>query len=286
MDTTRQFESKKNIMHRCFRCVANLALIFVGIMGLRLDSPRRWKYLGIWFSLWIGVVFIYVSIFEFQLVNLDERTLKVTVFTYAGLIWFTYYFGMTVVLGSRLRLLLIEKLGEDRAYQLWQLSLGIVFLNQGFCQMVVIKTFGTSFPFFLPQWLIILASGFLTLSGIICKVWATYLTGLDTYYYKDLFLNRITHVGELEPFVKSGPYRYLGNPMYGVGNFQAYGAAIWYQSWPGLVIAVVFQISIYIFCFLIERPFVHSTYLKSIAISDPKWGIWFTQFTKMKRMKA
>jgi protein-S-isoprenylcysteine O-methyltransferase Ste14 len=146
--------------------------------------------------------------------------------------------------------------------------LGIVFLNQGLCQAAIIKVFGLSFNFFLPRQLILFSSGFLILTGTICKIWATYLVGLDIYYYKDLFLNRITRVVEVEPYVKSGPYKYLSNPMYGVGNLQAYGAAIWFLSWPGLVIAAVFQISIYVFYFFIERPFIHNTYLKPVVVNE------------------
>jgi protein-S-isoprenylcysteine O-methyltransferase Ste14 len=264
----KKFESNKNILHSRPRWVSNLVLTFIGIMGLRIDVPWRWKYLSTWFFLWIGVLSAYASVFEYQIVSFDDRTLKIVAVTYAGFIWFTYYTGLVAVLGSRLRLLMIEKLGEERAYQLWQMSLGIIFLNQGLCQAAIIKVFGFSFHFYLPPQLILFSGGFLILTGTTLKIWATYLVGLDIYYYKDLFLNRITRTVESEPYVKSGPYKFFSNPMYGVGNLQAYGAAIWYLSWPGLVIAVVFQISIYVFYYLIERPFIHTTYLKPIVIKD------------------
>jgi len=60
----------------------------------------------------------------------------------------------------------------------------------------------------------------------------------------------------------SGPYRWSGNPMYGVGNLQAYGGALWLGSWPGLLVAAVFQVSIYLFYFLFERPFIRRTYFQ------------------------
>ena len=95
--------------------------------------------------------------------------------------------------------------------------------------------------------------------GYFWKVWATYEVGLDTYYCRDMFIGR-SYKPVDEGFVASGPYRVSGNPMYSIGNLQAYGGALWYASWPGFVVAAVFQASIYVFHFLFELPFVRRVY--------------------------
>jgi protein-S-isoprenylcysteine O-methyltransferase Ste14 len=137
--------------------------------------------------------------------------------------------------------------------------LGIVFLNQGLSQVAVMKAYEVSLTA-IPTWALLIAGAGLICLGFFWKAWATCLTGLDTYYYRDMFLGRSTASAGTEPYVVSGPFRFVDNPMYGVGNLQAYGGAVWFGSWQGLVVSFVFQASIYAFYFLFERPFVIRTY--------------------------
>jgi hypothetical protein len=53
--------------------------------------------------------------------------------------------------------------------------------------------------------------------------------------------------------------------MYSVGNLSGYGLAMVAMSWQGLVLAVVFQASIYGFNALVEKPFVKRVYLQTGA---------------------
>lgn len=69
----------------------------------------------------------------------------------------------------------------------------------------------------------------------------------------------VTHHG-WETLAVHGPYRWLKNPMYGVGNLSAYGMALIERSWVGLVASAVAQICIYTFYFCHERQFVRRYY--------------------------
>ncbi|MEY4546639.1 MAG: hypothetical protein RL685_2834 [Pseudomonadota bacterium] len=85
--------------------------------------------------------------------------------------------------------------------------------------------------------------------GIGVSLWATRVVGLDAYYYRDLFMGpRHTSV-ELR-----GPYALWPNPMYGVGQLAAYGAALLVLSPIGLVAAALNQVALYILNDLVEQP--------------------------------
>jgi len=61
-------------------------------------------------------------------------------------------------------------------------------------------------------------------------------------------------------YVVRGPYKFLKNPMYGVGNLQGYGVALIFQTWEGLVVAAAYHCGIYMFQYFVERPFVDRVY--------------------------
>jgi protein-S-isoprenylcysteine O-methyltransferase Ste14 len=73
-----------------------------------------------------------------------------------------------------------------------------------------------------------------------------------------MFLGR-----KITDFVVSGPYKYLNNPMYGIGQLQSYAIAIWYGSFYGLMAAALNQILIFSFYYFIERKFIKRVYMSS-----------------------
>ena len=93
--------------------------------------------------------------------------------------------------------------------------------------------------------------------GCVTKLWAASAVSVDIYYWKDMFLGR-----KVCDFVVTGPYQYLGNPMYGVGQLQAYAVAIWFGSPAGLAIAVINQCCVFLFYFAAEKPFIQRTYVR------------------------
>jgi protein-S-isoprenylcysteine O-methyltransferase Ste14 len=80
--------------------------------------------------------------------------------------------------------------------------------------------------------------------------------GIDTYYFRDLLLQK-TH-GE---YTAQGPYKWLANPMYGAGNLHLYGPALITGSLLGLSFAIACHIGIYAFYYIVERPFIRRTYM-------------------------
>lgn len=169
-----------------------------------------------------------------------------------------YYGGNTVFLMSRLPARMVARWGEDRAYRLYETILALMFINQGLgVACVGSLTLGTRWLLPGSPLLLSLVGAALCAVGIVVKVWATVVVGVDVYYYRDMFLDR-----PVAAFVASGPYRVLRNPMYGVGQLHAYGIAILLsRSWNGLMAAAVCHALIYVFYFTAELPFIQRTYL-------------------------
>jgi protein-S-isoprenylcysteine O-methyltransferase Ste14 len=89
----------------------------------------------------------------------------------------------------------------------------------------------------------------LVVLGVSMSVWATHVAGLDTYYYRDLFMGP-RHVS----IEHDGPYSFFSNPMYGVGQLAAYGVAMLFGSLEGVVAAALNQAASYAFAGFVERP--------------------------------
>ena len=100
-----------------------------------------------------------------------------------------------------------------------------------------------------------LAGAGLVVLGVAVKLWAAATLGADGYYWRDFF------EPETRPApTRAGPYRWLKNPMYTVGDVQTYGLALLVGSLPGLVAAVFSQGAIVAFYRLVERPHYQRLY--------------------------
>ena len=103
-----------------------------------------------------------------------------------------------------------------------------MFLNQGL-------GVGCMAALHVPRWeqavpapLVLAAGVALFVVGLVVKLWATLTVGVDVYYFRDMFLGR-----PLATACDGGPYRFLRNPMYSLGQLQGYGYALLYGSLPG-----------------------------------------------------
>lgn len=227
-----------------------LVVSFVGMMGLRLDYARHRVIFIAWVIVFVLGMYAYGQLFVWGKLTAEQG--RPYALVYAAIVWAVYYGGLSLFLGSPLRRWIMRRFGEERAIKAFNPCMGIVFQHQGLAQGAIIDcwigTMGIA-----PAWL--MPSGFaLILLGTGVKFWATHATSLDVYYYNDMFLGKAAGVeGEL---VKSGPFRWFKNPMYGVGNLQGYGSALIVASWPGLVVAACYHATLYGFYFVFERPFV------------------------------
>lgn len=238
-----------------FRKLGRLVVAFVGMLGLRLDQAGWNLTFLLWALLYALSLLAYGEIFVWD--ELPDRMLRPYVIGYAFAAWTLYYVGLSTVLGGGMRRWMVAHWGEVKARRIFNAALGIIFLHQGFAHGAVMEVWPATIRGVDTRTLMIVG-GALMVFGAGCKLWATYLTSLDTYYYNDMFLGRAsTPTGDL---VAHGPYRWFKNPMYGVGNLQGYGSALIAASWQGLLITGIFHASIYGFYHLFERPFIKRVY--------------------------
>ncbi|HEY3430230.1 MAG TPA: methyltransferase [Cyclobacteriaceae bacterium] len=156
-----------------------------------------------------------------------------------------------------LRLQLIDRLGEENAYKYYEGFLAFAFFHNGASLTFISQSsMGTGFWGDASQFLILVIVGILFIVGLGVKIWSAYVVGIPIYYWKDMFVGR-----KVSEFVESGPYKYLSNPMYGVGQLQVYAIAIYYNSVYGLIFGAINQLLVFVFYFITERPFIYRTYI-------------------------
>ena len=213
--------------------------IALAMSGLRLDAGR---YLYAWIPL-LGA--------SAWLVYQAEQSGWLV--EYAISAWAFYYVGISLILGTRIKRILLGKLGETNATKLYDTFCGLMFFNLacGVGAAALHAAGAMEIPSALKWGLGCL----LALAGFGVKFWSTWIVGVDTYYFRDLFFEK-AH-GE---FTAKGPYKWLANPMYGAGNLHLYCFALFTESIFGLCFALGCHVSIYAFYFIVERPFIRRTY--------------------------
>jgi protein-S-isoprenylcysteine O-methyltransferase Ste14 len=145
---------------------------------------------------------------------------------------------------------------EEEGYRAFEAVLGVIFfLNGSSLTFISSSNPGTLFDFIgeIPIFIIV---AFMIIVGLIVKIWAAKVVSIDIYYWKDMFLGK-----KICEFVVSGPYRFLSNPMYGIGQLPAYAFAIWYGSALGLAAAFLNQLLIFVFFFTAEKGFIRRIYM-------------------------
>jgi protein-S-isoprenylcysteine O-methyltransferase Ste14 len=106
----------------------------------------------------------------------------------------------------------------------------------------------------------LLSSGALLAAfGVCISVWAAASLGVDTYYYRDLFMGQ-RHAS----FRAEGPYALVHNPQYGLGQLTAYGVALAAGSPLGLLVAALEQALLFAFNKLVEQPHLRAASRLSI----------------------
>lgn len=171
-----------------------------------------------------------------------------------------YYGGNWILLVSRFPARTIARLGEERAFRLYETILGLMFLNQGLGVGAMATLHWPRYEGLTPAPVLLAAGIALFAVGALVKLWATLTVGVDAYYFRDMFLGR-----PLAPESVGGPYRFIRNPMYSVGQLQGYGYALLYASLPGVLAAAAGQALIYVFFFAAERPFLKRVYGEPIV---------------------
>jgi hypothetical protein len=221
-----------------WKTIWKLIVVFVGMLGVRLD---RKKTLFIWIPL------VILSYLLNQLVYINNWWPAYVIFG-----WTFYYVGNSLILGIPIRSWMIKKFGGQKAYAIYEVILGLMFMNSGFAIAQFIAAHQNTLN--ISPILIWIIVPIIFIFSFGTKFWSTWLVGLDIYYYKDLFLN------QKSKFISTGPYKIFSNPMYGVGGIYGYLPAIIMQSWEGLIFMALCHTSIYLFYYLIEKPFIVRMY--------------------------
>lgn len=158
------------------------------------------------------------------------------------------------------RLWFIKKFGEKDGYLVYEAVLGAIFFMQGAGLGYLASSTPVDFEMDVTVRNIIQAVAIVFLIvGFGIKIWATKVVSVDIYYWKDMFLGR-----RIRDFVVKGPYKFVSNPMYGLGHLQAYATAIWYFSLYGLFFALLNQVLVFSFYFLVEKKFIKRVYLSKV----------------------
>lgn len=165
-----------------------------------------------------------------------------------------------------LRLQLIRNMGEEKAYRCHEGLLGFAYFHNamalGYVAQCTQHT-GSWLQGHTP--LLLTIAALLLIAGTGVKLWAAMCVGIPVYYFKDMFLGR-----PVATFTAEGPYRYLRHPMYGVGQLQVYGMALYYHSAYGLLFALINQALVFAYCYLLEKPFVKRVYLSGVQEANRK----------------
>jgi len=233
---------KRPIAHKLLLRALRVLSTIMAMAGWRLEHLN---------AVWVTGSVASVLLAHVLVNRADERlTIPYFLFTLAF-----YYGGNAAVLRSNLPARAISLLGEERAFKAYETLAGLMFLNQGLGVGCMSALHAPVIERAIPAPLVLAAGIMFFVVGLSAKLWATLEVGVDVYYFRDMFLGR-----PLAPPVVHGPYRFLRNPMYSVGQIQGYGYALLYGSLPGVAAAGAGHLLIYAFYLFAERPFVRRNY--------------------------
>ena len=150
--------------------------------------------------------------------------------------------------------------GTDGGFQRFRRAATALMNNDAVSFVVLCLLTRGTLPIAAPWWLLVALGALLGGVGIGVKLWARAAAGSDGYYWRDFFGG--APAAPLEP--AAGPYRYLRNPMYTVGNLQLWGLALGVASLPGLGAALFDHTAILVFNQIVEQPHVNRRYRAAV----------------------
>lgn len=139
--------------------------------------------------------------------------------------------------------------GVEAGFARFRRAASAIMNHDGFTFVLLCVVTRGSLPGFAPVPWPQIAGAVLCLVGIGVKSWAARSIGMGAYYWRNFF-----DPTETAPHEPTGPYRYISNPMYTVGNLHLYGLALLTSSLPGLIAAVFDQAALMVFNAVVERP--------------------------------
>lgn len=240
----------ENIITRLFRKIYELIIILISMAGYvprNATIPRSFiMIVSLAFAIYLG--------------NYQPDNSRLAIFYF--ILSEIFYLGFISIILSHngFRSWFIERWpNEDEGYLAYEAILGFLFFHNGVSIGYIASSSQQNILEFVPGDILIIPVAILFITGFAVKILAAKAVGIEIYYWKDMFLGR-----KICDFIVSGPYKYFSNPMYGIGQLQAYAIAIWYGSAYGLIAAFINQFLIFSFYFLVERKFIQRVYQNMI----------------------
>jgi protein-S-isoprenylcysteine O-methyltransferase Ste14 len=234
------------MMKNFFNKAYHFLILVISMAGYVPKNATILRTTALFFSL---SVVLYLGKFQ-----PDNSDLAIIYFIISEILYLSF---ITIVLSENgLRHWFIRKWGnENEGYLAYEGILGFLFFqNAASIGYIASSTPGSLFPSF-PEELLLILVIILFVAGFIIKISAAKAVSIEIYYWKDMFLGK-----KISDFVVSGPYKYFNNPMYGIGQLQAYAIAIWYGSAYGLMAAFLNQFLIFLFYYMVEKKFIRRVY--------------------------
>ena len=226
---------------------------------LRLDYltkpgyfKKHWKYCVFFLGLPIAS-----SVFS---MSYDWRTVPFDIVLFLLFGSFVYYFvGNTLFFRLSLNEILWSKFGKSKTIQIYEMYLVTMWMGvqvgfHSFIQATV--GLGPSILEAVGSVLLCQVVGVvISVMGYISKGWATWLIGIDNYFFRDQL------IAQPNPYlVQSKLFKYLNHPSYSVGYIVGYGYAISADSIWGLPAALLFHVGIIAFLKFAEEPGMRKLY--------------------------
>jgi protein-S-isoprenylcysteine O-methyltransferase Ste14 len=238
-------ETKKD--KNLFRKIYDLLIVMISIAGYVPRNATLPRTIAIVASL---AAAIYIGNYQAYNSDLAISYFIVTEALYIGFI--------TAVLSENgLRNWFISKWGENEGYLAFEAILGLLFFHNGFSIGYIAAANPGRIFSIIDRGSLLIIVAILSALGFAVKLFAAKAVSVEIYYWKDMFLGK-----KISDFVITGPYKFLKNPMYGVGQIQAYAFAAWYGSAYGLMAALINQLLIFSFYYLAEKKFIKRVYQK------------------------
>lgn len=226
----------------------------MAMMGLRIDLFKHKSYIVPAVSLFIlGHVysnwFIYTD-------SMTENKKLILLYVQAAAFPFGYYLYLCTF--PKWTWYLKQRIGDRSSTIAFNVSMGGLWVfNMAIFRMLSHFDHG-SMHLSTSHALIVGVIGYIMSAvGWIVKIWASYILGVASYFYADM-----VHRKPLEgsTFNIIGPYKWLNNPMYGLGYVGCYGFALVHQSWMCLAMSAVMHAGVWYFNTAVEQKWVKKIY--------------------------
>jgi hypothetical protein len=227
--------------------------ILLGTAGIVLENMTVTR----WMFILVSCIPVYIF---FRNPSVE---LGVAYWLFSMVFHYTVLFG-TFVKGGFKEYWLKNSRTKEEAHGKFEAWLSFAFFHNGlaFSYLYFTTINKDDFSFAPISWILVIGVA-LQVIGFVIKFLATWQIGLSIYYYKDMFIEE-----KVIDFEGDGIFKFVSNPLYGWGQLNGYGAALYAFSWYGIIAIFINQLFFYTFYYYLEKPFVQRFYLGHIERSE------------------